>query len=70
MFKALVVRVHAVARRRVAAHVERLSEKARGSLPDTIAIKAEKDSVALTGRGLKRRFVLDSTLRWFAAGER
>ena len=57
-------RAEAVAAERTA----RLAEQLRSVLPRDVGVEASEDGVALSGRGLERRLVLDSSLRWTIAG--
>jgi hypothetical protein len=51
---------HKAARARLAALAEALSVQA----PEGVAVSEEEGAVALSGRGLRRRFALDPELRW------
>ncbi len=45
-----------------------LARQLRELLPPGISIEPNEDGVLLAGRGLGRRLVLDSSLRWTIAG--
>ena len=46
----------------------RLADQLRTILPREIGVEATDDGVLLSGPGLERRLVLDSSLRWTIAG--
>lgn len=68
MFETLTARIAELARRKAEARASILVEALREVLPREIAITAVDQGVRLAGRGLSRRFALDSSLRWTIAG--
>ncbi|MFC7499853.1 hypothetical protein ACFQRC_11550 [Enterovirga sp. GCM10030262] len=70
MFERLSKRVEHEARERSEARTTELAERMRASLPGGIDAEAVAGGVALSGRGIARRFALDPALRWLAAGPR
>jgi hypothetical protein len=55
-----------VASERVGAVAAALAEDA----PAGVRVSEEEGAVALSGRGLRRRFALDPAVRWLLAGRR
>ena len=64
MFERLLARGVQRARRGTEARRDEVATRLREALPRGIEIEVEEDGVWLSGRGLARRFALDSALRW------
>ena len=63
MFERLVERVRRTAATRAEAKVRTIGEELGAALPPGLRCEAEADGVAIVGRGLKRRYVIDQRLR-------
>jgi hypothetical protein len=70
MFEKLARRVQAQAESKAKERTLELTERVRAELPRGIKAEATPEGIRLSGRGLKRRFVLDPALRWLLAGLR
>jgi hypothetical protein len=57
---------HRAARARLAALAAELTDDA----PEGVRVSEEEGAVALSGRGLRRRFALEPELRWLFPGRR
>ena len=68
MFERLEARVKRAAEMRAAARTAELADRLRAILPTGVSIEAGEDGVTVSGLGIARRFVLDSSLRWTIAG--
>ena len=68
MFERFEARAADAAAAAAAERKARLAEQLRTILPREIEVAATDDGVLLSGRGLERRLVLDSSLRWTIAG--
>ncbi len=63
MFERLKQRAHRAAQARAEARRRGIAERLRQDLPAGIAVDIRGEGVALSGRGLRRRFILDPALR-------
>ncbi len=70
MFERLILHTAALARKAARARREALAAALRDEAPDGVSVSEAEESVALSGRGLQRRFALDAGLRWLVAGRR
>ncbi len=70
MLEKLMLHGAALARRAAEARRASLAEALREEPPGGVRVSEEEEGVALEGRGLHRRFALDSELRWLFAGRR
>lgn len=70
MLERLMLHGAALAQRAARARLHSLAEALRGEAPEGVRVSEEEESVALSGRGLKRRFALDPELRWLLSGRR
>ena len=70
MLENLAKRAAQAAERRAAARRERLAARLTEMAPGGIEVGEEGEQVALSGRGLARRFALDPRLRWLVAEAR
>ena len=72
MFERALEHVRRLAEARVERRIARIAEQAEEDLPPGIGAQAESGGVALFGRGLRRRFATEASLRWmfFAGGSR
>lgn len=68
MFERLEARGERAAEARATERKQALAEQLRALLPASIGVEAEERGVVLSGPGLGRRLVLDSSLRWTIAG--
>ena len=68
MFEELDARAARVAEARVAERKGALAEELRALLPREVNVETSEEGVLLSGLGLGRRTVLDSSLRWTIAG--
>ncbi len=68
MFEPLEVRAALAAEARAKARTAALAEQLRAILPGDVAVETGDDGVMLSGPGIGRRMVLESSLRWTIAG--
>jgi hypothetical protein len=68
MFEELDNRAARAAEARAAERTEALAEQLRAILPREVSVETNEEGVLLSGLGLGRRTVLDSSLRWTIAG--
>jgi hypothetical protein len=68
MFERLETRAQRAAETRADERKQALAERLRALLPPSVRVEADERGVALSGPGLERRIVLDSSLRWTIAG--
>ena len=68
MFERLETRAGGVAEARMAERKDALADQLRAILPPEIKVETSEEGVLLSGLGLGRRTVLDSSLRWTIAG--
>ena len=68
MFEQFEARATGTAESAVAERKARLADQLRTILPREIGVEATDEGVLLSGPGLERRLVLDSSLRWTIAG--
>lgn len=74
MFERLMIHGAALALKAALARRDALAEALREAAPEGVKVSEAEDGVALSGRGLERRFALEPELRWLplrqAPGER
>jgi hypothetical protein len=70
MFERLMLHGAAMAQKAARARRSSLAEALREEAPDGVRVSEAEEGVALSGRGLERRFALDPELRWPLAGRR
>jgi len=68
MLERLDARAMRAADAHAAERIAALAGQLRALLPETIAVEPEAEGVALSGPGLAKKIVLDSSLRWTIAG--
>jgi hypothetical protein len=68
MFERMIDRVQRRTEAAAKARVLKLTERMRAGLPRGIEAEAAPEGVRLSGRDLRRRFVLDAALRWLPLG--
>jgi len=64
MFERLMLHGAALAQKAARARRGSLAASLREEVPEDVRVSEAEDEVALSGRGLKRRFTLDPELRW------
>ena len=67
MFERLEARAARAAEARAAARRERIAARMAEQAPRDVSVAVEGDRVAVAGRGLMRRMLLDPALRWLTA---
>jgi predicted transcriptional regulator len=67
MFEDLTARVGALAETQRRRLRTRVAEALRAEVPRGVGVEEVEAGVALTGRGLIRRSIVDPALRWIAA---
>lgn len=70
MFERLLLHGAALARNAARNRAASLARALREEAPEGILVSGEEAAVALSGRGLRRRFALDPQLRWLISGRR
>ncbi len=70
MFERLMLHGAALARRAAQGRRSSLAADLREEAPEGVSVSEEEEAVALSGRGLERRFALEPELRWLFAGRR
>jgi hypothetical protein len=70
MFEGLMMRAAALAEKAARRRRDELAEELRDEAPAGVRVEAEAEGVALSGRGIARRFALEPALRWLVAGRR
>ncbi len=70
MLERLMLHGAALAQRAARARLASLAEALRDEAPKGVRVSEEEEAVALSGRGLGRRFALDPELRWLLSGRR
>ncbi len=70
MLERLMLHGAALARKAAGERRSTLAAELRGEAPEGVRVSEEEAGVALEGRGLGRRFALDSELRWLFSGRR
>lgn len=70
MLERLMLHGAALARKSARARLGSLAEELSEDAPEGVRVSEEEEAVALSGRGLRRRFALDPELRWLAARRR
>ncbi len=68
MFDTLEARAARAADARVTERTAMLAELLRAILPPGTSVEAGDEGVIVSGRGIGRRVMLDSSLRWTIAG--
>jgi hypothetical protein len=68
MFEDFEARALRAAEARAGSRKEELAEALRGLLPSEVKVETSEEGVLLSGLGLGRRAVTDSSLRWTIAG--
>lgn len=68
MFEELDRRAVGLAEARAGNRKDALAEQLRAILPREVEVETSEEGVLLSGLGLGRRTVLDSSLRWTIAG--
>ena len=68
MFEQAETRARRAAEALAARRRARLADELRAILPGDVGVELTGQGVALSGPGLRRRLVLDSSLRWTVAG--
>jgi hypothetical protein len=70
MFERLMLHGAAMARKAARARLTSLAETLSEDSPEGVRVSEEEEAVALSGRGLERRFALEPELRWLVSGRR
>lgn len=72
MLERLMLHGAALAHRAARARIASLAESLRDEAPQGVRVseEEEEEAVALSGRGLRRRFALEPELRWWLSGRR
>jgi hypothetical protein len=70
MFERLMLHGAALARRAAQERRSALAAELRDEAPEGVRVSEDSESVTFEGRGLGRRFALDSELRWLLSGRR
>jgi hypothetical protein len=70
MFERLMLHGAALAQKAARARRAALAEALRDEAPEGVRVSEEEEKVALSGRGLERRFALEPELRWLFSGRR
>ena len=68
MFERLEARADRAAQAHAAERRDALAGQLRALLPGEVRVETSEEGVLLSGLGLGRRVVLDSSLRWTIAG--
>jgi hypothetical protein len=70
MLEGLMMRAAALAETAARRRRDELAEALREAAPAGVRVESEAEGVALSGRGIARRFALEPGLRWLLAGRR
>lgn len=70
MFEKLMLHGAALARKAAGERRSTLAAELREEAPEGVKASEAEEGVALEGVGLRRRFALDSELRWLISGRR
>lgn len=70
MLERLMLHGAALAHRAARARLDSLAGALRDEAPRGVRVSEEEEAVALSGRGLRRRFALEPELRWWLSGRR
>jgi hypothetical protein len=70
MFERLMLRGAALALRAAGERRSSLAPALGDEAPEGVAVSEDEAGVALSGRGLRRRFALEPELRWLLSGRR
>jgi hypothetical protein len=70
MFERLMLHGAALARKAAGERRSSLAAELRDEAPEGVRISEAEEGVTLEGRGLQRRFALESELRWLLDGRR
>ena len=68
MLERLEARARRYAEAGARARSAQLAERMREALPPGITVEAGEDGVAIAGRGLARRWLIEPALRWMIGG--
>ena len=64
MFERMVERASRLAERRARERGVSLADRVRDVLPRGVRVEAQPEGLRFSGRGLRRRFLLEPALRW------
>jgi hypothetical protein len=70
MFERLMLHGAALARKAAEQRRSGLAAELRVEAPEGVRVSEDGEAVTLEGRGLGRRFALESELRWLLSGRR
>ena len=70
MFERLMLHGAALARKKADERRSSLAAGLREEAPEGVRVNESEEGVSLEGRGLQRRFALDTELRWLLSGRR
>ena len=70
MLERLMLHGAALARKAALARLGSLAGALRDEAPEGVRVSEEEEALALSGRGLRRRFALEPELRWWLSGRR
>jgi hypothetical protein len=70
MLERLMLHGAALAHKAARARLASLAEALRDESPQGVRVSEEEEAIALSGRGLRRRFALEPELRWLLSGRR
>jgi len=70
MLERLMLHGAALAQKAARSRRASLAQALRDEAPEGVRVSEEEGAVALSGRGLRRRFALDPELRWLLSGRR
>jgi hypothetical protein len=70
MFERLMLHGAALARKAAGERRSALAAELRDEVPEGVRVGEDEAAVTLEGRGLGRRFALESELRWLLSGRR
>lgn len=68
MFERLMLKAAALANEAARRRRSALAEALGAEAPDGVWVSEDEDDVVLRGRGIRRRFALETRLRWFTVG--
>ena len=67
MLAGIEQKVRALGEARVEAGVHRVIARIRAALPQDVAVEPVEGGILLSGKALRRRFVLDERFKWLIA---
>jgi hypothetical protein len=70
MLERLMLHGAALARKAAEERRSALAAELRDGAPEGVRVSEDEAAVTLEGRGLRRRFALESELRWLVSGRR